>query len=50
MTIGTFESIRWQTEGATAIVTLHRPERRNALSLGLMLELTACLEEIGGNR
>jgi enoyl-CoA hydratase/carnithine racemase len=50
MTIGTFESIRWQVEGATAIVTLHRPERRNALSLGLMLELAACLEEIGGNR
>jgi enoyl-CoA hydratase/carnithine racemase len=50
MTTGTFESIRWQVEGATAIVTLNRPERRNALSLGLMLELEACLEEIGGNR
>jgi enoyl-CoA hydratase/carnithine racemase len=50
MTTGTFESIRWQVEDATAIVTLHRPERRNALSLGLMLELAACLEEIGGNR
>jgi enoyl-CoA hydratase/carnithine racemase len=34
-------------EGPTAIVTLNRPERRNALSLGLMLELIGCLDEIG---
>ena len=34
-------------EGAIAVVTLNRPERRNALSLALMLELTACLDEIG---
>lgn len=50
MTIGTLESIRCQVEDTTAIVTLNRPERRNALSLALMLELTACLEEIGGSR
>src|SRR2546428_66740 len=31
-----------------ARVTLNRPERRNALSLALMRELTACLREIGG--
>ncbi|PWU09795.1 MAG: enoyl-CoA hydratase, partial [Terriglobia bacterium] len=37
-------------ENGLAIVTLNRPERRNALSLGLMLELTACLGEIGRNR
>ena len=48
MTTGAFESIGYQVEGPAAIVTLNRPERRNALSLGLMLELTACLEEIGG--
>jgi enoyl-CoA hydratase/carnithine racemase len=30
-----------------ARVTLNRPERRNALSLALMRELTACLREIG---
>ena len=30
-------------EGQLAVVTLERPERRNALSLDLMLELTACL-------
>jgi len=37
-------------EGTTAIVTLNRPERRNALSLELMQELIAALEEIGRNR
>ena len=37
-------------EGPTAVVTLHRPERRNALSLELMLELIAALDEIGRDR
>src|SRR5215475_4431984 len=37
-------------EGPTAVVTLNRPERRNAMSLELMLELIAALEEIGRNR
>ena len=37
-------------EGPTAIVTLNRPERRNALSLELMQDLIAALEEIGRNR
>src|SRR5204863_10032174 len=31
-------------------VTLNRPERRNALSLELMQELLACLEELGRDR
>jgi len=43
----TWENLTTARDGATSIVTLHRPERRNALSLGLMLELTACLDEIG---
>src|ERR1035438_5857770 len=34
---------------AIAIVTLNRPERRNALSLELMLDLLAALQEIGRN-
>jgi enoyl-CoA hydratase/carnithine racemase len=38
------------TEGPIAVVTLNRPQRRNALSLDLMLELIACLDEIGRNR
>jgi enoyl-CoA hydratase/carnithine racemase len=37
-------------EGPVAIVTLNRPERRNALSLELMLDLIATLDEIGRNR
>ena len=37
-------------EGSTAIITLNRPERRNALSLELMLDLIAALDEIGRNR
>jgi len=36
-------------EGVTAVVTLNRPERRNALSLELMLDLIAALDEIGRN-
>ncbi len=35
-----------ELEGALAIVTLKRPERRNALSLDLMLELDGALDEI----
>ncbi len=33
-------------EGSLAVITLNRPERRNALSLDLMLELIHCLDEI----
>ena len=45
-----FENITMTLEGPAAVVTLNRPQRRNALSLDLMLELIACLDEIGGNR
>jgi enoyl-CoA hydratase/carnithine racemase len=37
-------------EGNIAILTLNRPERRNALSLELMRDLLACLEAIGRDR
>ena len=37
-------------EGNIALLTLNRPDRRNALSLELMLDLIAALEEIGRNR
>jgi enoyl-CoA hydratase/carnithine racemase len=33
-------------DGHLAVVTLQRPERRNALSLDLMLELAGCLDSI----
>ena len=46
----TFENICYTQEGQTAVLTLNRPERRNALSLGLMLEAIACLDEIGRKR
>ena len=37
-------------EGPTAVITLNRPQRRNALSLELMQELIGCLDEVGRNR
>ena len=37
-------------EGNIAILTLNRPERRNALSLELMRDLLACLDTIGHDR
>ena len=37
-------------EAAITVVTLNRPEWRNALSLALMRELIGCLDSIGRNR
>ena len=45
-----YQNLLCATEGHTALVTLDRPHRRNALSLDLMEELLACLEEIGRRR
>ena len=45
-----YESISFETEGPIAVVTLNRPQRRNALSLELMSELIACFNEIGRDR
>src|SRR5579872_3586881 len=45
-----FENLLMAREGSVAVVTLNRPERRNALSLALMQELIACLDEIGRSR
>jgi len=45
-----YQSISFETEGPIAVVTLNRPQRRNALSLELMTELIACLNEIGRDR
>ena len=46
----TYESICVQHDGPCAVVTLNRPQRRNALSLELMLELIDCLGQIGRDR
>jgi len=45
-----YENICFESDGNIALVTLNRPQRRNALSLALMQELIACLGEIGGRR
>jgi enoyl-CoA hydratase/carnithine racemase len=37
-------------EDGVAVVTMNRPEKRNALSLELMRELTAALRDIGSDR
>ena len=41
-----FHDLSVAREAGVAAITMNRPERRNALSLELMLELIACLEEI----
>ena len=38
------------TEDAFSVVTINRPQRRNALSLELMRDLIAALDQIGRNR
>jgi enoyl-CoA hydratase/carnithine racemase len=43
----TWKDILLEREGATAVVTLNRPERRNALSLQMLQELTRCFRGIG---
>ena len=45
-----YQNICFATEGHLAVVTLNRPQRRNALSLDLMLELIDCLGSIGARR
>src|SRR5215813_8700270 len=45
-----YENICLGTEGYVAIVTLNRPQRRNALSLALMQELIDCLTQTGASR
>jgi enoyl-CoA hydratase/carnithine racemase len=44
------ENIVVEQEGPVAVITLNRPERRNALSLALMRELIAALDRIAGAR
>ena len=45
-----YESLCFETEGPIAVVTLNRPARRNALSLGLMRELLDGLGRIAEDR
>jgi enoyl-CoA hydratase/carnithine racemase len=41
-----YQHLTLERDGPTAVVTLNRPQRRNALSLELMHELIRCLDEI----
>jgi len=45
-----FTNLLVAREGPVAVVTLNRPQRRNALSLELMRELIQCLDEASGDR
>ena len=45
-----YENISLQHEGPSAVVTLNRPQRRNALSLEMMLELIDALQAIARDR
>ncbi|HBY58399.1 MAG TPA: enoyl-CoA hydratase [Solibacterales bacterium] len=45
-----FEHLLVTHEGPAAVITLNRPQRRNALSLGLMNELIRALDEIAAGQ
>ena len=45
-----YQDLICEREGAISVITLNRPTRRNALSLGLMTELIDCLDSIGRDR
>jgi enoyl-CoA hydratase/carnithine racemase len=44
-----YQHLLRSTDGQLTIITLNRPDRRNALSLELMVELIDCLAEIGAD-
>lgn len=45
-----YQNILFETAERIAYVTMNRPEKRNALSVEFMQELTACFRAIGENR
>src|SRR5258707_3330023 len=45
-----YENLLCEREGRLSVITLNRPSRRNALSLGLMNELIDCLDSMGRDR
>ncbi len=46
----TYEFLVYETDGPVAVLTLNRPARRNALSLGLMQELISALGRVSEDR
>jgi enoyl-CoA hydratase/carnithine racemase len=47
---GMYQYLLEAREGSLAVITLNRPERRNALSLDLMLELISCLDSVAADK
>ncbi len=45
-----YQTLCLEIQGHCAVITLNRPNRRNALSLELMQEMIQCLAQIGSNR
>src|SRR5258707_9053066 len=45
-----WQHLTFEREAHLAVVTLNRPQRRNALSLELMQELIRCFDEIAAGR
>jgi len=43
----TYEHVLLSNEGSFTTITLNRPEKRNALALGVMREVTAAFREVG---
>ena len=46
----TYEHIIFEVDGEIARITMNRPDKRNALSLAHMQELTSCIKAIGESR
>lgn len=46
----TFETIRHERSGSSVVITLNRPERRNAVSVQMMEEIVAALEGAAADR
>src|SRR6202453_4412829 len=48
-TVVTTEHLTFERDGATAIVTMNRPEAKNALSLPMLVGMKDAWDEIDGN-
>lgn len=48
--MATYEHIQFAVERDVALLTMNRPQRRNALSQELMNEMIACLQEVGEDK
>src|SRR5579863_8591031 len=45
-----YETLLAELDSKIAVITLNRPNRRNALSLKALTELIACLDEVGQDK